>query len=431
MAEATGPLRAEDAAGAGRQGGPRPLDHGRAELRRRLGLDHRRHPAEHRGHRPGGHPRPAQGPPAQPRARLRERRRVHEATGTRPTRAGSAPRSSWSSRARSPTRRSRTRATGRRSAPTRRPASRSPPASGSTAWRPRPWPWSRPAPAPPTAASTRWPATRPAPWAWPTTSAGTGGRRPACRSSTCPGCPVQPDNMTETLLYLLYQAAGLAPMIPLDEELRPTWLFGKTVHEGCDRGRLLRAGRLRPRVRLAQVPGARSAAGGRWSTATSPSAAGWPASAAARTSAASASAAPCPASPTSSCRSWTSRPAASSSSALIGMYGRIIRRLRSHHQRPRSTRSRSGGTAAAELTTGYHPTTYGTRSGEGATPMATVTQPETRGPRPRPGSWSRCPGTRSPGSWAAWASTPRSTSPTGRSPSATAPRRSSAATASS
>jgi len=51
-----------------------------------------------------------------------------------------------------------------------------------------------------------------------------------------PGCPVQPDNMMETLLYLLYQVAGLAPMIPLDENLRPTWLFGKTVHEGCDRG---------------------------------------------------------------------------------------------------------------------------------------------------------------------------------------------------
>ncbi len=50
-----------------------------------------------------------------------------------------------------------------------------------------------------------------------------------------PGCPVQPDNMTETLLYLLYMAAGLAPIIPLDEQLRPTWLFGKTVHEGCDR----------------------------------------------------------------------------------------------------------------------------------------------------------------------------------------------------
>lgn len=50
-----------------------------------------------------------------------------------------------------------------------------------------------------------------------------------------PGCPVQPDNFMETLLYLLYQAAGLAPMIPLDENLRPTWLFGNTLHEGCDR----------------------------------------------------------------------------------------------------------------------------------------------------------------------------------------------------
>jgi hydrogenase small subunit len=24
-------------------------------------------------------------------------------------------------------------------------------------------------------------------------------------------------------------------MIPLDEPLRPTWSFGNTVHEGCDR----------------------------------------------------------------------------------------------------------------------------------------------------------------------------------------------------
>jgi hydrogenase small subunit len=50
-----------------------------------------------------------------------------------------------------------------------------------------------------------------------------------------PGCPVQPDNFMETVLYLLYQVAGLAPMIPLDDQLRPMWLFGKTVHEGCDR----------------------------------------------------------------------------------------------------------------------------------------------------------------------------------------------------
>ncbi len=51
-----------------------------------------------------------------------------------------------------------------------------------------------------------------------------------------PGCPAGPDNMTETLLYLLNQAAGRAPMIPLDQALRPTWLFGATVHEGCNRG---------------------------------------------------------------------------------------------------------------------------------------------------------------------------------------------------
>jgi hydrogenase small subunit len=51
-----------------------------------------------------------------------------------------------------------------------------------------------------------------------------------------PGCPVQPDNLMQTLLHLLYHAAGRAPLFPLDEALRPAWLFGQTVHEGCDRG---------------------------------------------------------------------------------------------------------------------------------------------------------------------------------------------------
>jgi hydrogenase small subunit len=50
-----------------------------------------------------------------------------------------------------------------------------------------------------------------------------------------PGCPTQPDNLSETILYLLYQLAGQAPMIPLDERLRPQWLFNATVHEGCNR----------------------------------------------------------------------------------------------------------------------------------------------------------------------------------------------------
>ncbi len=51
-----------------------------------------------------------------------------------------------------------------------------------------------------------------------------------------PGCPVQPDNCTQILLYLLQQAVGQAPMIQLDEALRPRFLFPQTVHEGCDRG---------------------------------------------------------------------------------------------------------------------------------------------------------------------------------------------------
>lgn len=42
-------------------------------------------------------------------------------------------------------------------------------------------------------------------------------------------------SLSDTLLYLLYQAAGQAPMIPLDDHLRPQWLFAATVHEGCNR----------------------------------------------------------------------------------------------------------------------------------------------------------------------------------------------------
>jgi len=51
-----------------------------------------------------------------------------------------------------------------------------------------------------------------------------------------PGCPVQPDNFMEVLLYLLRQSVRAAPMIPLDAALRPGWLFAETLHEGCDRG---------------------------------------------------------------------------------------------------------------------------------------------------------------------------------------------------
>lgn len=50
-----------------------------------------------------------------------------------------------------------------------------------------------------------------------------------------PGCPAQPDNTTETILYLAMMLAGYAPLIELDDCLRPKWLFSRTVHESCNR----------------------------------------------------------------------------------------------------------------------------------------------------------------------------------------------------
>lgn len=50
------------------------------------------------------------------------------------------------------------------------------------------------------------------------------------------GCPTLPDNITQTLLYLLQQFSGKVPMIELDSSLRPKWLYEATLHEGCDRG---------------------------------------------------------------------------------------------------------------------------------------------------------------------------------------------------
>jgi hydrogenase small subunit len=50
-----------------------------------------------------------------------------------------------------------------------------------------------------------------------------------------PGCPAQPDNTTETLMYLALHLAGKAPAPELDEQLRPKWLFGRSVRESCNR----------------------------------------------------------------------------------------------------------------------------------------------------------------------------------------------------
>jgi hydrogenase small subunit len=57
-----------------------------------------------------------------------------------------------------------------------------------------------------------------------------------------PGCPAQPDNMTEVLLYLVLHLGGLAPAPELDDQLRPKWLFGRTAHESCNRAAFYESG---------------------------------------------------------------------------------------------------------------------------------------------------------------------------------------------
>jgi hydrogenase small subunit len=50
-----------------------------------------------------------------------------------------------------------------------------------------------------------------------------------------PGCPVQPDNITETLLLLALHVVGVNSGLELDDQGRPRRLFARTVQEGCGR----------------------------------------------------------------------------------------------------------------------------------------------------------------------------------------------------
>ena len=70
-----------------------------------------------------------------------------------------------------------------------------------------------------------------------------------------PGCPVQPENFMETLVWLLYQAGGLAPDDPARRPAAPAVAVRQDGARGLRPRRLLRAGRLRAGLQLAQVPG--------------------------------------------------------------------------------------------------------------------------------------------------------------------------------
>ncbi len=122
-----------------------------------------------------------------------------------------------------------------------------------------------------------------------------------------PGCPVQPDNFMETVLYLLYQVAGRAPDDSAGRRnCAPPGCSERRCTKGCDRAGYYEQGD------FAESYGSPKCIVklGCWGPVVNcnvPSAAGWLVSAVARTWAAFASAAPCRDFRTNSCRSWTSR----------------------------------------------------------------------------------------------------------------------------
>ena len=68
-----------------------------------------------------------------------------------------------------------------------------------------------------------------------------------------PGCPIHPDNLSETLVYLLYQVAGPGADDPARRGPAPALAVRRDGPRGLRPRRLLRAGRLRDGVRITEV----------------------------------------------------------------------------------------------------------------------------------------------------------------------------------
>ena len=81
-----------------------------------------------------------------------------------------------------------------------------------------------------------WKEIPPAAWACPTILDGNGGPGRRFPSSASPAAPSSLTTSWKRCSTCCTWPPAASPMIPLDEALRPTWLFGSTVHEGCDRG---------------------------------------------------------------------------------------------------------------------------------------------------------------------------------------------------
>jgi hydrogenase small subunit len=58
-----------------------------------------------------------------------------------------------------------------------------------------------------------------------------------------PGCPVMGEHLAETLTHAVLAVRGYLPLPELDEEHRPTYLFGRTAHENCPRAGLFADGK--------------------------------------------------------------------------------------------------------------------------------------------------------------------------------------------
>ena len=94
-----------------------------------------------------------------------------------------------------------------------------------------------------------------------------------------PGCPVAARQHDGDVALSASQAAGRAPMIPLDEALRPTMAVRPDGARRLRSRRLLRAGGVRRRNTARRSASSSLAAGGRSCSATWASGAGWAASA--------------------------------------------------------------------------------------------------------------------------------------------------------
>lgn len=58
-----------------------------------------------------------------------------------------------------------------------------------------------------------------------------------------PGCPVMGEHLAETLVHAVLAVRRYLPLPELDEEHRPTYIFGHTAHENCPRAGLFADGK--------------------------------------------------------------------------------------------------------------------------------------------------------------------------------------------